>query len=133
VLQIFAQTATQTLGARVLFGRIGGEEFASLLTVGDIGEAYAIADRVRRNFAEAAARFGAHDLTPTVSVGVTLGLDGKTEVEDLLVIADEALYRAKAKGRNRVESNAPGDDEPVDIVARSIVRFGGQPHVGAAA
>ena len=69
VLQTFAQTATATLGADVLFGRIGGEEFASLLPVGDLGEAYAIADRVRRNFAEAAARFADGDLTPTVSVG----------------------------------------------------------------
>ena len=52
VLQIFAHAATSTLGADVLFGRIGGEEFASLLPVGDLGEAFAIADRVRRNFAD---------------------------------------------------------------------------------
>jgi diguanylate cyclase (GGDEF)-like protein len=133
VLQTFARTATQTLGADVLFGRIGGEEFASLLPVGDIGEAYAIADRVRRNFAAAAARFGEHDLTPTVSVGLTLGLDAKTEVEDLLVIADEALYRAKANGRNRVETNAPDDDDNVDLAAPSIVPIGGGDRVGAAA
>jgi diguanylate cyclase (GGDEF)-like protein len=120
------------LGPDVVFGRIGGEEFASLFPVGDIGEAYAIADRVRRNFAEGAARFGEDGLTPTVSIGLTLGLDSKTEVEDLLVIADEALYRAKANGRNRVETNAPGDDDRVDIAAPSIVPIGGE-RVGAAA
>ncbi|MGB6342553.1 MAG: GGDEF domain-containing protein, partial [Xanthobacteraceae bacterium] len=41
VLQAFAGTASQTLGADVLFARIGGEEFASCLPVGDLDEAYA--------------------------------------------------------------------------------------------
>ena len=81
VLQTFAQAATATLGADVLFGRIGGEEFAALMPVGDLGEAIAVADRVRRNFADAAARFADDELAPTVSVGVTLGLDAKAEVE----------------------------------------------------
>jgi diguanylate cyclase (GGDEF)-like protein len=122
VLQIFARVATKTLGAEVLFGRIGGEEFASLLPVGDLGEAVAIADRVRRNFAEAAAPFAAGELMPTVSIGVALGLDCKTEVEDLLLVADEALYRAKAKGRNQVEASPPHDqDEPGRVAAPSIV------------
>jgi len=122
VLQTFARVATTTLGSDVLFGRIGGEEFASLLPVGDLGEAFAIADRVRRNFAEAAASAGEGELRPTVSVGVTLGLDSKTEVEDLLLIADEALYRAKAHGRNRVEANAPDTTErPPVLTAPSIV------------
>jgi diguanylate cyclase (GGDEF)-like protein len=57
VLQTFARTATATLGADVLFGRIGGEEFASCLPVADLDEGYAIADRVRRNFAAAAESF----------------------------------------------------------------------------
>jgi diguanylate cyclase (GGDEF)-like protein len=122
VLQAFARTATATLGSDVLFGRIGGEEFASLMPVGDFGEAIAIADRVRRNFAAAAAHLGDPDLAPTVSVGVTLGLDAKTEVEDLLLIADEALYRAKANGRNRVEANAPDTDRDTEVTgAPSIV------------
>ena len=77
VLQTFARPRPRTLGADVLFGRIGGEEFASLLPVGDLGEAFAIADRVRRNFAETAVRFANGDLTPTVSVGVTLGIGAK--------------------------------------------------------
>jgi diguanylate cyclase (GGDEF)-like protein len=102
VLQAFAKTASATLGRGVLFGRIGGEEFASLLPVGDLGEAVAIAERVRRNFATAAEHL-AHEPEPTVSIGIALGFDAKVEVEDLLVVADEALYRAKANGRNRVE------------------------------
>jgi diguanylate cyclase (GGDEF)-like protein len=104
VLQAFATTATKTLGADVVFGRIGGEEFASCVAVGDLDEAYAIADRVRRNFAAAATRFGSAELKPTVSVGVTLGCDRHGDVHDLLLVADHALYRAKELGRNRVEA-----------------------------
>jgi len=107
VLQSFAGAATATLGADVLFARIGGEEFASCLPVGDLDEAFAIADRVRRNFAAAAARFGADGLSPTVSGGVTLGADPHATVLDLLSIVDRALYRAKEHGRNRVETEAP--------------------------
>lgn len=107
VLQVFANTATRTLGPDVLFGRIGGEEFAAVLPVGDTGEAVAIADRVRRNFAAAAEGHGSGDLVPTVSVGVTLGCDPNAPVSELLALADQALYRAKANGRDRVEAAEP--------------------------
>jgi diguanylate cyclase (GGDEF)-like protein len=134
VLQTFARVATTTLGSDVLFGRIGGEEFASLLPVGDLGEAFAIADRVRRNFAEAAASTGEGELLPTVSIGVTLGLDSKAEVEDLLLIADEALYRAKANGRNRVEATAPDNADRTHVIgAPSIVPLLGTRRAGVAA
>ena len=106
VLQIFASSASRTLGSDILFGRIGGEEFAAVLPVGDLGEAVAIADRVRRNFANAAVEHGTPDLIPTVSVGVTLGCNPKLPVAGLLAAADQALYRAKANGRNRVECSA---------------------------
>ena len=109
VLQTFAGTATATLGADVLFARIGGEEFACCLPVGDLDEAFAIADRVRRNFAAAAARFGSDELMPSVSGGVTLGCDPQAKVADLLSIVDRALYRAKEHGRNRVETEVPED------------------------
>jgi diguanylate cyclase (GGDEF)-like protein len=120
VLQSFAATATQTLGADILFARIGGEEFASCLPVGDLDEAYAIADRVRRNFAAAAAPFGSASLSPSVSVGVTVGCDPGVTVTELLSIVDRALYRAKELGRNRVELGAPAEAEP-NFATPSIV------------
>lgn len=133
VLQIFARTTTATLGADVLFGRIGGEEFASLLPVGDLGEAYAIADRVRRNFAKTVARFTNGAMIPTVSVGVTLGVDAKLDVDSLLEAADRALYRAKANGRNRVEATAPLDEIGAPTVrAPSIVPLIGAERVADA-
>jgi len=107
VLQVFAGTASSTLGADVLFARIGGEEFASCLPVGDLDEAYAIADRVRRNFAAATARFRSDELRPSVSVGITLGREAGMTIGSLLSTADRALYRAKENGRNRVETETP--------------------------
>ena len=122
MLQTFAGTATATLGADVLFARIGGEEFACCLPVGDLDEGYAIADRLRRNFAAAAARFGSDGLTPSVSAGVTLGCD-PDHVHDLLAIVDRALYRAKENGRNRVETEMPAltEKEGRALSAPSIV------------
>jgi len=83
VLQVFAGTASSTLGADVLFARIGGEEFASCLPVGD------------------------HELRPSVSVGITLGRETGMTIGSLLSTADRALYRAKENGRNRVETETP--------------------------
>jgi diguanylate cyclase (GGDEF)-like protein len=137
VLQTFAVTSTATLGTEVLFGRIGGEEFAALMPVGDLGEAYAVADRVRRNFCDSAARFANGDLMPTVSVGLTVAMHGETgeasngqlaqakpidlkeRVDGLLEVADRALYRAKANGRNRVEATAPPLEETAGPLARA--------------
>ena len=133
VLQQFARTATLTLGTDMLFGRIGGEEFAACIPVGDLDEAFAIADRVRRNFAAEAAPYGSGDLMPTVSVGVTLGCDPQADVHDLLTIADRALYRAKECGRNRVEASAPiGRREAAAAPAPSIVPIIGSERVGVA-
>ncbi len=124
VLQVFAAAATRTLGGEALFGRIGGEEFAAMLPAGDLGEAHAIADRVRRNFASAAAEFGEGDVRPSVSVGVTM-CGRETNVSALLSIADQALYRAKALGRNRVETIEPDADaqaaQAAEVAALSIV------------
>ena len=129
VLQAFAATATGTLGADVLFARIGGEEFAACLPVGDLDEAFAIADRVRRNFAAAAARLGADELLPTVSGGVTLGCDPHATVTELLSIVDRALYRAKEHGRNRVETETP---QQQSVGAPSIVPIIGRERAGVA-
>jgi diguanylate cyclase (GGDEF)-like protein len=116
VLQVFAAAATRTLGPDVLFGRIGGEEFAAMLPAGDLGAAEAIADRIRRNFVTAAAGYGKDDWKPSVSVGVTLGRDPDMPVANLLAAADQALYRAKANGRNRVEcTDAPGPVAPKPV------------------
>lgn len=113
VLRTFAATATRALGPDVLFGRIGGEEFAAAVAVRESDEAAALAEQVRRNFESDAAPHGIGDLVPTVSVGVTVGHDPQNlTVKALLAAADRALYGAKSGGRNRVESGTATVDAP---------------------
>jgi len=92
-----------------------------MLPVGDLGEAVAVADRVRRKFMSAAIVYGSDELHPSVSVGVTLGCDPRIPVSELLASADRALYRAKASGRNRVEAADPvvtADEVPLQPAMR---------------
>lgn len=108
VLRTFAAEASGTLGADALFGRIGGEEFGALLPVATLGEALAVGERVRRNFVLAVhSQFETDIVMPTVSIGVALSGTLDLSVAGLMARADRALYRAKANGRNRVESATP--------------------------
>jgi diguanylate cyclase len=82
-------------------GRYGGEEFLLILPEAGIGEATKALDRLRSMVAEVDWPTIASGLQVTMSAGTAQVRDGDTS-ESLLTRADEALYRAKAKGRNRV-------------------------------
>jgi len=101
-LRLFARTATITLRATDVIGRLGGEEFAAILP-GDLSVASAAAERVRANFQEAGAVVAGHAVAATVSIGGASEHDLPCELEALLARADAALYRAKQAGRNRYE------------------------------
>ncbi len=108
VLQLFATSAAATLGGEALFGRLGGDEFAACITVGDLDEAFAIADRVRRNFnLVMARRFTNEPKVTEVSIGVALGNDPRAAPAEAVSRAEQALARAKELGGNRVELDAP--------------------------
>jgi diguanylate cyclase (GGDEF)-like protein len=101
VLQIFAETITRTLRAADMSGRLGGEEFAFLMPGTSAAEAEHIAERIRSQFGEAARKVGGCAVNATVSVGVATATT-PAQLADLIGVADGALYRAKAEGRNRV-------------------------------
>ncbi|WP_431857069.1 GGDEF domain-containing response regulator [Azospirillum sp.] len=89
-------------GADIL-GRLGGEEFAILLPETPPQGAVLLAERLRRALAVTEVRIpGGVGVTFTVSVGVSALKPGEESVSALLARADEALYRAKNGGRNRV-------------------------------
>ncbi|NLT54046.1 MAG: GGDEF domain-containing protein [Actinomycetales bacterium] len=86
--------------------RFGGEEFVVLLPRTEISGALVVARRFRRLLAQAVVPHEASDVAPvlTVSIGVaTLAVDGGVTAETLVSAADNALYRAKEQGRNRIE------------------------------
>jgi diguanylate cyclase (GGDEF)-like protein len=104
VLRTFADVAVIELRSTDLLGRIGGEEFGAVLFGAEAGRAAATADRIRAAFASSyTSDDGAEDRV-SVSVGVaSVRADEMVDIETLMSRADEALYVAKARGRNRVE------------------------------
>ena len=85
-----------------LAGRYGGEEFLLVLPACGLGPAIHRAEQIRLSVANdpVATMFGT--IPTTVSIGVTVSApESEFGLEELLRQADQALYRAKAKGRNR--------------------------------
>jgi diguanylate cyclase (GGDEF)-like protein len=122
VLVAFCRLANEQLRANDLFGRIGGEEFATLLPDTTPQDAIGLAERIRAAVEGASHRVGERAIRTTVSVGVASFNDAATDLAGLLKEADEALYRAKEGGRNCVETFSraaertplrPADDPPL--------------------
>ena len=103
VLQIFAKTTRAGLRQTDLVGRLGGEEFTVVLADASIDNAYLVADRLRKAFAAAAAVMDGEMVHATASIGVSVIVDPRQDLAKLITLADQALYLAKARGRNRVE------------------------------
>ena len=94
--------------AGAVAARLGGEEFLVVVPHAGIHEGLALAEDLR----VAAGRAGGGDLPAfTVSVGVAAGR-AVEDVDDLYRRADEALYRAKRGGRDRVEEALPEGAQP---------------------
>ena len=110
VLRVFGQTSRRMLRASDLIGRIGGEEFAVMLPGAGVEAAYLVAERTRVAFTSACAGIG--NFTATLSAGVARA-DADSTVDSLLKAADDALYRAKYNGRNRVE--VAGHEKPTEV------------------
>ncbi len=106
VVESFARVARETLRSGDILGRLGGEEFVALLPA-TLPDAAVAAERVRSAFAAASIVRNGQRIAATVSIGVASGSPPLT-LDSLITRADQALYRAKANGRDRVET---ADDE----------------------
>lgn len=93
-----AQLLTRYCRAEDVVFRLGGEEFLVLMPNADPAQGHDIAERLRAGI-EANSLIAGH--TVTISVGVAFSQDN-ANADDVLNYADQALYRAKAGGRNRV-------------------------------
>ncbi len=85
-----------------LIGRYGGEEFSIILTQTDKGGAKFVAERIRQAVENKLIKVYDEDLKATVSIGVAVFPDDAKEMQDLIEKSDEALYKAKESGRNRI-------------------------------
>ncbi len=112
VLRAFAEVLRANVRDLDTAARYGGEEFALLLPETDLAGAERVAERIRKEMAARAIKtFPGAVLHVTVSFGVAAHPESRTQ-DELFSAADEALYRAKASGKNQVVV-AEGSTAPV--------------------
>ncbi|MDP9148381.1 MAG: diguanylate cyclase [Myxococcota bacterium] len=104
VLEAVSYRVKKAVRAYDIVGRYGGEEILIVLPQCEPAAARAIAERTLAALSENPVRFGNVFVPVTASIGVaTSHRAPETAPSALIQLADEALYRAKAAGRNRVE------------------------------
>ncbi|MGA2110957.1 MAG: diguanylate cyclase [Anaerolineales bacterium] len=94
-----------------LLGRWGGEEFAMTLPNASCDQAHMVAERIQQTLAQLRPidSLGRQMPSPTVSQGIaSLGIDAG-DAFTLVDVADRALYRAKERGRNQIETASEAD------------------------
>ena len=102
VLKVFAQVAQADLRKIDYFGRFGGEEFMLIMSETALDGALVKAERLRNNVEQ--TRYNDIDphLVETVSIGIAEYRRGES-IEQVQLRADKMMYKAKSKGRNRIE------------------------------
>jgi diguanylate cyclase (GGDEF)-like protein len=103
VLEIFTDAARKSTRGSDLIGRLGGEEFVAMLIDTNRDKAVEVAERIRESFAQMAQEVDGRAVCATVSIGLVHTEAPALDLPELLAQADQALYCAKERGRNRVE------------------------------
>jgi diguanylate cyclase (GGDEF)-like protein len=106
-----------------LVGRYGGEELLIVMVGVPLELATARIEAIRMAIGATPILYDSVELFVTCSFGVAWLYEGEGRVEDLLSLADAALYRAKRNGRNRVEYGLPPDFDsaaPLYVEAQTI-------------
>lgn len=103
ILKEVANTARNILRSADIIGRYGGEEFIILLPLTGAEQAFRLAERIRIAVENMSVDTDQGPTSVTLSIGIVERDLGNTRdtIEDLFHRADEAMYRAKADGRNR--------------------------------
>jgi diguanylate cyclase (GGDEF)-like protein len=104
VLQTVARRIRSVLRDYDAIGRLGGEEFLLVMPACDRAEGRDIAERARSAITSTRITFATGEVAVTLSLGVSCSTpEARLDAASLVELADAALYRAKASGRNRVE------------------------------
>jgi two-component system cell cycle response regulator len=125
VLRQIARRAQDSVRSDDLVARLGGEEFAVVMPETELAVATAVANRLRVETASKPFSLSAGDeeLEITISIGVTTANPGYEDRNQLLKRADDALYEAKAAGRNRVVTRAVPPLSPAGLSPRAGERL----------
>lgn len=102
VLRRLAAVVRASIRGEDYFARYGGEEFCVLLPSATENDVMVMAERLRQNYAGMHVKIGEEILTSTISIGVADSNHTGLELGFLVAAADQAMYRAKQMGRNRV-------------------------------
>jgi len=103
VIRKFCEVIAAALRPNDVFGRMGGEEFAAILPGSSIEAADIRAERIRVSFSENCRIIADRHVNATVSGGVSVSVNAELSLKSLLEYSDDALYRAKTGGRNRIK------------------------------
>jgi two-component system, cell cycle response regulator len=112
VLIELARRLTEAVREVDVVARWGGDEFTLLLPKTGLAGALRLAEKIRSAVGDAPFRIDSGSLDITISVGVAAYPEHGSAGKDLVAAADGAMYRAKARGRNRVEHPGDGDTHP---------------------
>ncbi len=103
VLKQVARIISETTRKSDLTARFGGDEYVFCLPRTDLKGAQDVADRIRNAIAAKPFETRGHSVKVTASIGVAATqANAQLELNHLIELADQALYTAKAQGRNRV-------------------------------
>jgi len=111
-IQTVASVLKRNLRKQDKAGRLGGEEFLVVLPSTDLKGAATLANRICRDLEKSVAKELRLKRAVTVSIGVASCPGENMEQDKLLDLADRALYRAKGRGKNRVELWCEKDPAP---------------------
>jgi diguanylate cyclase (GGDEF)-like protein len=109
VLRLTVQAIQSHIKKTDTVGRWGGEEFGVILPNATVTQANMVANRIRSTLAELPL-FNVEGKTipkPTISQGIATMPEHTTDADELVIIADRALYRAKDRGRDQVAVGKP--------------------------
>lgn len=120
-LKAFASVILAHVRPGDLAARIGGEEFCIVLSGGGARASMTIAESIRVQIEASAVATPSGPLRMTVSAGIAHA-NGLDTLQSLLILADEALYEAKASGRNRVRvAGQAGASDPNKVGAAATI------------
>ncbi len=107
VLKNFADVLRKSSRKSDLPARLGGEEFALLMPNTDLQQGRVVAERTRQEFQNSIIVYEGREIKMTLSGGLASYGPDVEGIDDLIRMADEALYKAKELGRNRIEVYEP--------------------------